>query len=742
MSVPTDGGTGGSGGGFDRGLTDDCLEVDGRPASVRKARKFVRRRASAMVGRTLADDAALIVGELTANAQHHATAPITVQVRGGDGWLVVSVEDRDPRPPVRPAQNLNNMTGRGLALVEAVSTRWGVERTAEGKRVWAELRAPGVAAPEIDPAGPSNGTEPRQASDWPAMDAIPDDGYTVVLGDVATNLLVDAKAHIDNLVREFTLAAGDGEDAIPAHLAALIETVVHGFAEARDAIKRQALAAAERGEPRTNLVLRLPLSAADAGEAYLAALDEADAYSRADRLLTLETPPDHRLFRRWYVEAVIGQLRDVAAGRKPPPVVPFEATLLEEVQRLAALQRITDRTARLQRVTAALARARTPEDVAQVVVSEGVNALGADGGGLLVPAPDGEHVAVPGVVGYGEELVGALREERIDAPLPAATVIRTGEPIWLESQEERDLVFPGLRGFEANTVSMCAVPLIVGGETIGALRFSFDARRLFDEDERSFVLALAAQTAQTLRRSELYAAEREVSVSLQRELLPRDPPDIPGWDIATYYRPAGDQEAGGDFYDVLRLSGGRFIAVIGDVMGRGVEAAAAMAQTRTMIRAYAVDDPDPAKVFSKVDTYFEATEYSQLVTVLYFLIDLSSGRIEVGNAGHLPPLLVESGRPRVLAVDVGTPFGVGGFTRTATGFDVPIGSTLIAFTDGVVERRGEDIDIGIDRLLRHVDSVAIDNATGLINRLTSAVSADVRDDDVTVLALRHVGVAR
>jgi serine phosphatase RsbU (regulator of sigma subunit) len=340
-------------------------------------------------------------------------------------------------------------------------------------------------------------------------------------------------------------------------------------------------------------------------------------------------------------------------------------------------------------------------------------------------------------VGYAANVVDALREERLDAPLPAATALRTGEAIWLESQEERDERFPALRGMEADTVSMCAVPLVVGGETIGALRFSFNVRRLFDEDERSFVLALAAQTAQTLKRSEIYAAERQASISLQRALLPRDSPLVPGWAISTYYRPAGDQEAGGDFYDVLPVSNGKFIAVIGDVMGRGIEAAAAMAQTRTMIRAYAVDDPDPAAVFTKVDTYFEAMSFSQLVTALYLLIDQQTGAILVGNAGHVPPLLVDGFGARSVEIETGTPFGVGGFTRTTSSLKVPPGASLVALTDGLVERRGEDIDAGIKRVIELITTRGARDATALVEALTTDELGTEHDDDLTVVALTN-----
>ena len=698
---------------------------------------FVAERVAALGFLPAAHDAALVAGELVANAVHHGDPPVWVEVSGNATCVRVGVHDGNPRPPVRPVASTGNMTGRGLALIDALAARWGVERGAPGgKIVWAELEPAGAADVAADVAVDVD-VDALLAAWHDDEPAAVESRFTVVLGDVPTDLLIAAKAHIDNLVREFTLAA-TASGAVPRHLARLIETVVHGFAEARDAIKRQALAASHRGEPRTRLTLHLPLTAADAGEAYLAALDEADTYSRAARLLTLETPSAHRFFRRWYVESVVRQLRDVAAGREPAPVVPFEDRLLDEVERLALLQRVTDRPARLQQVTAALARARTPEDVAGVVVSEGVDALGATGGSMLLPAPDGEHVVVPGAVGYGEELVDALREERLDAPLPAATALRTGEPVWLESQEERDRAFPALRGFEAATVAMCALPLTVGSRTLGALRFSFSARRLFDEDERAFVLALAAQTAQILERTERYAAERKVSLELQRALMPEDAPSIVGFDVATHYSPAGGLEAGGDFYDVIGLPDGRCLAIVGDVMGRGLDAAAAMGQVRTMIRSYAIDDPNPASVFAKVDAYFAAFDLEQLVTVLYFLAEPATGLVEIGNAGHLPPLLVAADGTRAVPTDVGPPFGVGSPDRTATPLTLEPGAALLAITDGLVERRDADIDVGMQLVLDAAQQAAPTDAATLLKRVIAAAGVHRdHDDDVTALVLQR-----
>ena len=699
----------------------------------------MQQRFAVLGAEALVDDAALVAGELLANARQHGMPPVAVCVRQADDRLRIEVIDSSPRNPIRPTPSANNMTGRGLALVEALSRRWGVDRHEDGsKTVWSELALTDDRS-EAPPVGPDVDAILAQ---WQDELGEPAQRYTVVLGDVPTDLLLDAKAHIDNLVREFSLAAAaaqSGDSVVPEHLAVLIETVVNGFADARAAIKRQAVAAAHRGDARTLLTLHLPESAADAGEAYLRALDETDGYARAARLLTLETPPDHRLFRHWYVETLVAQLRALAHGADPPPIQSFEERLVEEVRRLATAQRISQRFEGLQRVTAALARAKTPEDVASVVVSEGVSALGASGGALLMPASDGQHLTVPGVVGYGEELVGQFRSERLETELPAATAVRTGRSVWLESPIDRDEQFPLLRGFEAGTVSMCAVPLLLGDQALGALRFSFDQQRLFDGDERALVAALATLPAQTLARAGAYKAEREASLDLQRALLPQGMTQVPGWDFAAYYAPAGEQEAGGDFYDVIPVSGGRIVAIVGDVMGRGVEAAAAMAQIRSTLRAYAVDDPDPAVVFHKVDAFFEALDVSQLVTVLYFLVDPGVGTVQVANAGHPPPLVTTGASCRAMETVVGLPFGVRPDERAFTTVELSNGDALVAITDGLVERRGEDIDDGIAALVAALCDTQDWSAPAILDHVVTTAAAERQhDDDVTVLVLRRL----
>jgi GAF domain-containing protein/anti-sigma regulatory factor (Ser/Thr protein kinase) len=543
-------------------VADSSIRLGTAPDAVPRARRFVAEALNGRAPEAVIRTAELVVTELATNAVMHVGPPVVVSVSVTPQVVRVEVADPSRMAPIQAFPGDEAMTGRGLGLVGALSKQWGVTLQPDGKIVWAEfathqtdaadvgdrgidadplsldaaaaLTASAAAAALTASAASASAAPTASASAAPtasastaaapAASAVPvaaptaEPRYRISLGDVPTDLLLAAKEHVDNIVREFTLlasgAAAGNTAAVSPHLARLIETVTTRFAVARRAIKRQAMAAAAAGEKRTRLPLALPVSAADAGEEYLAALDQADAYARAARLLTLESPPQHRAFRRWYVTSLVAQLRSAARGEPPVPTPTFEQHLLGELAVITTAQRATERTAQLQAVTASLARAATPEGVAQVVVSEGVIALGASGGGVLVPVDD-EHVAVPGAIGYGEDLVERLRAERRDAELPAAQALRTGEPVWLESRQERDARFPALVGLEPTTNSMCAVPLIIHDRIIGALRFSFDAPRLFDDDERRFVLALAAQTAQALERSALYIGERQARASAE-----------------------------------------------------------------------------------------------------------------------------------------------------------------------------------------------------------------------------------
>jgi serine phosphatase RsbU (regulator of sigma subunit)/GAF domain-containing protein/anti-sigma regulatory factor (Ser/Thr protein kinase) len=478
------------------------------PAAIAEGRAVVRRVAAA-VDPELVEIAALVASELMTNAVLHGGGRGLLEVTEVAGGRVrIGVTDFERRVPLVGVASESSMTGRGMALIGQLAAAWGVRPLVDGKEVWAE-----VAVGVTFDAAPGDLIARWDDDDdaWDAVHAVPK--YTVTLGDVPTDLLIRAKSHVDNLVREFMLTSGGAvagtTASVPANLAELIDTVVHDFVDARDAIKRQAVEAHNSGLDHAHLELHLPASAAEAGEAYLGALDEADAYCRAMRLLTLETPPEHRVFRRWYVGEIVRQLREAARGETPAPPVSFEQCLLAEIASVAAAHRRSERAARLYDVSVLLTSAATADDVARVVLEVGCAGLGASGVAVLLPGT-GNSLSVVGTVGYPDVVVERLRREARDAGLPAAHALRTGEAVWIESRDDLDASFPDLRGMEEDTMSMCAVPLEVAGRRLGVLRLSFGVPRLFDDEDRRFLVALAAQCAQALDRTQLEQSRDEL----------------------------------------------------------------------------------------------------------------------------------------------------------------------------------------------------------------------------------------
>ncbi|MFJ3306248.1 SpoIIE family protein phosphatase [Streptomyces sp. NPDC086549] len=246
-----------------------------------------------------------------------------------------------------------------------------------------------------------------------------------------------------------------------------------------------------------------------------------------------------------------------------------------------------------------------------------------------------------------------------------------------------------------------------------------------------------AEAAERLRASE--RRQRETAVTLQRSLLPQELEQPDDLRIAATYQPGGTESAvGGDWYDVITLGGGRTALVIGDVMGRGVRAAAVMGQLRTAVRAYARLDLPPHEVLQLLDGLATEIDANQIATCVYAIHDPNEGRLVYASAGHLP-ILVRDESGTVLRADepTGPPLGTGGWMHASGSVPLGPGSTAVLYTDGLVERRDEDLDEGIASLER-----ALAGATGtpqvICDRLvrSAGVMAD-HDDDVAVLVLQH-----
>ena len=714
---------------------------------VRRARIQAVARVRDFGRADLADDVALVVSELMTNALLHGGGCTGFDVRAAEDGVRVEVRDRSRLPPMVGRPSEGSLTGRGVQLVASLAARWGAEPDGEGgKVVWAELngvnRPMGTALTEEalltmwdDKAAATSGTR-----------------YRVEVGAVPTDLLLAAKSHVDNLVREFTLAsagAAAGLTAdIPPRLAELLASVVDAFTEARMAIKHQALAAANAGEATTSLTLELPGHAAEAAEEYVRALDEVDSYCRARRLLTLETPPQHRVFRHWYVREVVAQVRAARVGLAPPPPQTFERRLLAELDRLAGAQRTSERAAKLYSVAVALASAATPEAVAAAVLDEGMTALGAVAGGVML-ATEHDKLALSGAIGYDEEVLERLRNESRDAELPAALALRTGEQVWLESREERDRRFPELVGLEADTTALCAVPLEIQGRRLGALRFSFHEARLFDDDERRFVLALAALAAQALERAQLQQAKVDVSRRLQRSLLPRSLPELPGFDVEAIYHPFGDgMDIGGDFYDLWAVGPGRWAIALGDATGTGPEAATLTALVRHTLRAITMNVWDPATVIRHLNrALVEAAtdEFGERFCTVVFAVvgEAHDGDVvvRIASGGHPFPLVRRADGTIETVTVGGTLLGVFPDVEVATArVSLNPSDTMIIFTDGVIEARGRSGMFGTDAL-RRVLAAAGSDAAAVANHVERAVLAHTGgrlNDDLAAVVLRVV----
>jgi serine phosphatase RsbU (regulator of sigma subunit) len=399
------------------------------------------------------------------------------------------------------------MTGRGLSLVAALSRSWGVEPSPDGgKVVWADLLEAGHDRADIVDPDVNIDELLRSWEDLSGDEA----RYAIRLGSVPTDLLLAAKAHIDNVVRELTLVKADEAASgieMAAPMAELVATVTNDFADARNEIKRQALAASARGDSETELVMSLPISAADAGERYLAALDEADRYARAARLLTMAAPRSHRVFRRWYVQSLVDQLRAVAHGQRMIPPEPFPQVLATEVERLASFEDTWERLQLLQKVTGELTGARTVAEIARIIVDNACQFLGAQSVRVYLLEDDGmlRSVAADGTV---QDTFARYDEFSIDDDLPGAHVARTGEPLVLRTLDQLIERFPALSDIYPADTRLLVAPLRVGEHLLGVLSMSFAGTSVVDEETQStFVGAMAAALAQALERA--LALERE-----------------------------------------------------------------------------------------------------------------------------------------------------------------------------------------------------------------------------------------
>ncbi|MCE7079364.1 SpoIIE family protein phosphatase [Streptomyces sp. ST2-7A] len=288
---------------------------------------------------------------------------------------------------------------------------------------------------------------------------------------------------------------------------------------------------------------------------------------------------------------------------------------------------------------------------------------------------------------------------------------------------------------EAGVHSYLAVPLIARGHVLGALSlYRTTNPRPFAPADVSLAGELAARAAISVDNARLYHRERRTALTLQRSLLPPVPTDRPGLDLAARYLPAVS-EAGGDWYDVLPLGEGRTGLIVGDVMGKGVHAAAIMGQLRSTTRALARLDLPPAELLEHLDATTVGLGES-IATCVHVVCNPAGGWCEITSAGHPPPVMVDAdGRAHLLEVPPARPLGVGGAVFSPRRLPMPRGATLVLYTDGLVEDRRDDIDVGLHTLMR-----VVSGPPRPIEEMCDAVLEELhRDpqDDVALLLARN-----
>jgi serine phosphatase RsbU (regulator of sigma subunit)/type II secretory pathway pseudopilin PulG len=235
----------------------------------------------------------------------------------------------------------------------------------------------------------------------------------------------------------------------------------------------------------------------------------------------------------------------------------------------------------------------------------------------------------------------------------------------------------------------------------------------------------------------LYAQQRSISETLQHALLPQSNPAIPSLEIASrYVAGARGVDIGGDWYSVIQIDDTHFAFVVGDVSGRGVNAAAIMARIRFTLRAYLLEGHGPALALSMCSRHIDITVDGHFATALVGIGDLVSGELTMSSAGHLNPLICTEAESRFVEVAGGVPLGVARASYAATTVVIEPGSTFIAFTDGLVERRHEDIDEGLRRLARAAapSTAPLDDVVSALLATMTSDGAD--DDDIAILAFR------
>lgn len=420
------------------------------------------------------------------------------------------------------------------------------------------------------------------------------------------------------------------------------------------------------------------------------------------------------------------------------------AASLSDLERLALLAETTSR------LTSTLDPDQALRRLAHIVVPRLADWMIVD---LLGESDDVQRALVAhygnGHLTERTDLCGPLPPVPDDSPLPLSRALRgaastVATPATYKGEPDSGIAIEQRRLFDATGIRSAVIGPIRGPrDVLGALTLGRAQREApFTTDDLPLLEDIARRTGISLENARLYQRQRRVAETMQRHLLPKLP-TVPGLEATVRYVSAPDaSQVGGDWYDMFPLGDGSFAVAIGDVVGHDLDAAAGMAQLRNMLRAHAwARHDEPGKIVRQLDeTVMHVTDVSMATVVFGRLThDPATGwLLQWTNAGHPPPLLVDyNGRARFLDQAHGLLLGIGTpHERPNATTDLPPRSTLLLYTDGLVESPHSPLDEGLEQLRRHAAALAHRPLNAFCDHLLQQVRAAANDDDVALLALR------
>ena len=402
----------------------------------------------------------------------------------------------------------------------------------------------------------------------------------------------------------------------------------------------------------------------------------------------------------------------------------------------ALLGRGEERTRAVQEVAGRLARSLTAGEIVAALTAHLPTAVGARSGVIAVLDDTGrlELLTAAGDDVTAEALPGVDDPDSI-----VGNVVRSGRPAWLRSPLEwRD---DPAAVILANGGQALAIIPLAADDITGVVAVSYPNVRIFADDEMGLLLTIAALASRALARGRRYDAEHKTAVAFQRAALPDELPAVDGLTVAARYRPATRRATvGGDWYDVLLLDERRVVLVVGDVVGHGMVAAAAMGRLRTAFQVIARLSNDPGVMLSALGQQVDSIPDAFCTTVVCVVVDLETGAMHWCRAGHPPPVLLRADGAELLDQRGLPPLGlVIDAAPPVHERRLEPGDRLVLYTDGIVERRGEAIDEGFRRLTVVTEDLSDLQPGELSDALVEALVSGEQADDLAVLVVQFEG---